>query len=161
MTTMNHKTIDTLTEDDLKKHPVWKFKGGRDQFVEPVAKLPCKTLVGRVVGAKVSLADATTFWALIGNVCPERPEFSTHFLTLSLLNHGAWFHLARYHDFDYSERGPMQLAAFLGKSPKDVFPISYDLRTVYVGESASLQGVVEMEPSERLTREEIIAMAVP
>lgn len=161
MTTMNHKTIDTLTEADLQKHPVWRFKGGRDQFIEPVAKLPCKTLVGRVVGAKVSLSDATTFWALIGNVDPERPEFSEHFLTLSVLNHGAWFHLARYHDFDYSERGPVQLAAFLEKSPNNVFPISYDLRAVYVGESAALQGVVEMEPSERLTREEIIAMAVP
>ena len=69
--------------------------------------------------------------------------------------------MARYHDFDASERGPQVLAAFLGLPIKEVFPISYDISRFSLGASAALVGTIEQEPREKLTRAQIIGLAVP
>jgi hypothetical protein len=100
-------------------------------------------------------------WALLGNVDPENPALSKHFITLSINKRGDWVHLARYHDHDYDARGPAKFSELLGKPIEKVFPIAYDIRHAYKGESVALKGKIEKEPSERLTRAEIIAMAVP
>jgi hypothetical protein len=62
---------------------------------------------------------------------------------------------------DYSKNGPEALAIFLGKDVSQIFPISYDLTAYATGEESVLIGEVLKEPRERLTRSEIIAMAVP
>jgi hypothetical protein len=71
-----------------------------------------------------------------------------------------WFVLARYHDFDYAERGPDALATFLGRSVAEVFPISYDLTPHVIGDLDALVGKLPQQPRERLSRAEIIAMSV-
>jgi hypothetical protein len=43
---------------------------------------------------------------------------------------------------------------------KDVFPIEYDISLVAAGAADSLRGVVRQEPRRRLSRSELIAMAV-
>jgi hypothetical protein len=100
-------------------------------------------------------------WAIIGNVSAGDPRSTEHFLTLSVERSGRWFFLPRYHDFDYGERGPEALARFLSLSPDDVFPIAYDL-SPYVegGDPAALSGTITKEPREKLTRAELIAMAL-
>ena len=84
-----------------------------------------------------------------------------HFLTLSIERDARWFTLARYHDLDRTENGPHALARFLGLSIEEVFPISYDIRQYVNGEAAALSGYIHEEPRERLSRTEIIRMAVP
>jgi hypothetical protein len=42
-----------------------------------------------------------------------------------------------------------------------VFPISYDLRRYVRGDSPALYGTVRKDPIERLSRTEIIRLAVP
>lgn len=158
---MTKKTIDSLSVSDIQATPVWKFCRGGEMAIEPVTKIPCMTLNGRIVGTQVELADGTLVWALLGNIDTENPAFSKHFMTLSIESGGSWFHLARYHDDDYDERGPAKLSKWLNKPLDQVFPIAYDIRHVFKGESVTLKGKIEKEPSGQLTRAEIIAMAVP
>jgi hypothetical protein len=158
---MATKTIDTITVGDIEEHPVWRFRSGGDTTIEPILRLPCTTLNGRIVGTQVALVDGTIVWALLGNIDTTNHEFSKHFLTLSVEFEGDWFHLARYHDYDYDKRGPAQLSEFLRKPIDQIFPITYDIRPVFKGDFAALRGKIEKEPSVRLTRAEIIAMAVP
>jgi hypothetical protein len=129
--------------------------------VRPVKQIPVKALSGRVVGAQVELANGSARWALLGNVDSSNPRLTQHSLTLSVLDHSRWFTMARYHDFDSDERGPDALAAFLELPTDAVFPISYDIRRHCRGEPDALAGTIEKQPRERLTRAQIVALAVP
>lgn len=160
----NVKPVDSLRVADLQAHPVWQYtnrEGADETFVRPVKQVPVANATGKVVGTQVVLANGQRVWALIGNVDPMNAKLTEHFLTLSVERDGRWFTLARYHDFDYAERGPEALARFLGLSVDAVFPIAYDIRQYAKGEPASLNGHIRKEPRERLSRAEIIAMAVP
>jgi hypothetical protein len=140
-------------------HPVWRYKRGTS--VVPVRQVPVTKLTGKVVGVQVILANGEKVWALVGNVDTSNARATEHFLTLSVEREGLWFTLSRYHDFDYAENGPEALARFLGLRVDEVFPISYDIRQYAKGEPAALSGKIHSEPRERLSRAEIIGMAVP
>jgi hypothetical protein len=159
------KRIEELTADDLAKFPVWQFANEvekiADTAVRPIRAIPVKHLTGRLVGTQVRLANGADVWALIGNVDASNPRLTEHFLTLSVYRNGGWFTMARYHDFDSLERGPQALSTFLGIRIEEVFPIFYDISRFSHGESAALVGKIEREPREKLTRAQIIALAVP
>jgi len=162
--TQNERSAESLGVADLEATPVWQFLNDEsigEMAVCPVKRLPAAHLNGRLVGTRVQLANGARVWALIGNIDVSNPRLSEHFVTLSLERAGQWFHLARYHDPEYAERGPEALARFLGLPLDDVFPISYDVRQYANGQEAALVGKVLKEPRERLTRAEIIALAVP
>ena len=126
-----------------------------------VKKVPVRSLTGKLIATPVRLANGTGVWALLGNIDASSPRLTEHFLTVSIERKGKWFTLARYHDFDYDKHGPNALARFLGLKVGDVFPSSFDVRDHAQGDPAGLRGVVREEPTERLSRAEIIAMAVP
>jgi len=158
------KLISSLRVQDIEKYAVWQFTPNHeydDTAVQPIKRLPVANLAGKVVGCPVQLANGESCWGLLGNLHANNTKLNQHFLTLSLERKGRWFHLARYHDFDYDDRGPEALARFLGLGVDDVFPILYDVRKYVRGNPAALAGNVLKEPSIRLTREEIIALAVP
>jgi hypothetical protein len=158
------KRVSSLTSADLQSHPVWQYislEENDETFVRPLQVVPAANLTNKVVGTKVTLANGQRVWAIIGNVDPTSARFTQHFLTLSVERDGQWFTLARYHDFDYSERGPETLARFLDLSVDEVFPIAYDIRSFAKGDATALSGQITKEPRERLSRAEIIAMAVP
>jgi hypothetical protein len=156
------RTIDTLTVGDISEFPVWRFvHGEEDVSLEPVRRLPCRDLAGKIAGVQLTLADGARVWGIIGNFDPANPRLNEHFVTASIESNGSWFHLARYHDHDYDQRGPAALAAFLGRQLDSVFPISFDLTGIVQGEAESLKGAIPKEPEQRLTRAEIIALAVP
>ena len=129
--------------------------------MRPVKTTPVKSLTGRVVGTQVRLANGSAMWALLGNVDATNPRLTQHFLMLSVFADGRWFTMARYFDFESDVRGPHGLSAFLRLPIESVFPISYDIGGYGVGQRAALVGTIETEPRERLTRAEIIALAVP
>jgi hypothetical protein len=161
---MTKPSIECITIDEIRETPVWRFASNplRDETeLIPVRKLPCKNLNGRLVGAQVILADGSMVWCFLGNIDTSNPQLTEHFLTISVEFKGEWFHLARYHDFDFADRSPAKLAAFLGKEIDAVFPIQYDIQGIAEGEIDSLVGSIEKEPKVRLTRSEIIALAVP
>jgi hypothetical protein len=158
------KTVDSLTAQDLRDHPVWQYvaeEGSDETTVRPVKRIPVGNLTGKVVGVQILLANGDRAWGLLGSVDPSNARLTQHFLTLSVERNGRWFHLARYHDFDRDERGPEQLADFLGLPVTDVFPISYDISACAKGDPSALAGTIPKEPAERLSRAEIIGLAVP
>jgi hypothetical protein len=120
-----------------------------------------QNLSGHLVGTELSLAGGQRICRFLGNVKVHDPKFNEHFMEASLWHDGKWFNLARYHDFDAVKRGPQALADFLGMPLDEVFPISYDIRGLSLGDAGSLVGRIEKEPRERLTRAEVIRMAVP
>lgn len=159
------RSIESLTREDYVKSPVWQFTKSRAQHemhVRPVRRLPVSRLGDCVAGIPVHLANGTELLGVIGHFDPVNPRLNEHFLSLSLFrSDGRLFHLARYHDFDAVERGPAQLAAFLSLPVEVVFPISYDLSGIVAGSPETLRGRIAAEPRERLTRAEVIALAVP
>ena len=157
------KTVEELTESDLRDVPVWQFTNSDEDetVVRPVSKIPVETLANRVVAVQVTLANRSHRWALIGNVDPTNARLTRHFFTLSILDHGRWFNLARYHDVDATERGPEALASVLGLPVDAVFPIVYDISAYVTGDRGAVAGTLEKEPRERLTRAQIIALALP
>jgi hypothetical protein len=157
------KSVDELSEQDLDSFPIWTFVNrDADHFiVRPVARTPVRDLSGKLVGTFVVLADGTRRRALLGNIDVASARLTQHFLTLSIESGGTWFHLARYHDLDYTKRGPKALSAFLGLPLNQVFPISYDIRAIVKNASSAASGVIPAKPLEKLSRSKLIALAVP
>src|SRR4051812_18481550 len=108
------KDVSQLTSADLREHPVWRFAGSdqpSETAVRPLKKLPARSLTGSLVGCEVRLACGKKIIALLGNLDVEKAHLTEHFLTFSIYREdGEIFHMARYHDFDSSERGPDALA---------------------------------------------------
>ena len=159
------RRVDNLTVEDFARFPIWRFTDDDtpdETYVSPVRQLPVSQVTGCIVGVPIRLANGTVLAGALGNFDPAQSRRAQHFLTLSVFrSDGAQFHLARYHDFDAAERGPTALASFLGLSVDAIFPISYDVTSVVAGPSDSLRGLITAEPRERLTRSELIALAVP
>lgn len=155
------KLIETLVTADLEACPVWEFSKAGESTVRPIQEFPVRSLTAKVVATQVCLANGKRIWSLLGNVDTGNATLTEHFLTLSVLKDNSWFTLARYHDFDYAERGPEQLALFLSIPLDEVFPISYDIARFVKGDPKALSGMIAKEPREKLTRAEIIALAVP
>ena len=159
------KRVEELTVADLEAFPVWQYTNSDKQrlsetTVGSIKQMPVKNLKGRLVGTQIRLANGSNVWALIGNVDSTNARLTQHFLTLSVFHKGKLFTMARYHDIDSNERGPQALAAFVGLPVEGVFPISYDISRFSLGESGALLGTIEQEPREKLTRAQIIGLAV-
>jgi hypothetical protein len=157
------KSIDELSADDLDQHPIWAFANDDqdDLLVRPVAESSVGDLTGMVVGTRLRLANGRYVRAMLGNIDLTDPRCTQHFLTVSVENDGQWFHLARYHDHDHAARGPEALAQFLGLPLNEVFPMVYDIQSCARGNPRSVAGTIPDVPAERLTRAELIALAVP
>jgi hypothetical protein len=109
----------------------------------------------------VRTPSGRTITTCLGNVSLGNAAATEHFLTLTVFQgDGAQFHLARYHDTDYAERGPDALAAFLGWPVAEVFPLAYDLSAVAQGLPEVVRGAIHREPPRRLSKEELIALSL-
>jgi len=159
------RPVDSLTAEDFGKFPVWQFVAADtpdETYVKPVRQLPTKQLDGCIVGCQLRLANGTKLPGFLGNLDVTNSRLTQHFLTLSAFGpSGTVFHLARYHDIDSIKHGPAAFAAFLGLPLQAVFPITYDVSDNVVGPANLIRGLITPEPQERLSRAEIIALAVP
>ena len=150
---------------DMRLHPVWEFVQSEEfedeTNVLPVDSLPVGNLDNRIVGTKVRLANGDIVWAMLGNIDLADPERNEQFRTLSIFNNGRWVSLARYHDYDYDDRGPAAFSRSMGLSVEDVFPIVYDIRHCCVGNESVVVDAFEAEPKRKLTRDELISLSLP
>ncbi len=160
---MKTRSLASLTPADLSASPVWEFSSfsNDDTLVRPLPVGTVQHLSGRLVACEIALANGESRWGLLGNLDPTAPELNEHFATLSVYEKGSWFHLARYHDPDYLDRGPAQLAEVLGLPLQSVFPISFDLANALPRHLGTVEGTFLAQPRRRLSREELIALAVP
>jgi len=160
----NAKPVTRIRPGDLQRHCIWRFVSSDEPdetWITPLKGATVSSFTGKVVGTKVVFANQISHWAVFSNIDPTNGWLTRHVLTLSVWTGRRWFHLARYHDPDVQEHGPNALAAAFGLSVSDVFPIQYDLRRYSKVASDCLVGVVEATPRKRLTRAQIIALAVP
>ena len=159
------RPVDSLIAEDFAKSPVWRFTNSdspEETHVTPVRRLPVERAAGCIVGCHIRLTNGTVLTGFLGNLDTTNARLTEHFLTLSVFrSDDVIFHLARYHDFDATERGPTALAAFLGLPLEAVFPITYDVSSSVIGPPDVVRGVITAEPRERLTRAEVVALAVP
>ena len=140
------KPINQLAPSDFKKFKVWEYKrstDGDETWVRPIKRIPVTKTIGRIIATEVTLANGETRWALIGNVDAGNPRLTKHFATVSIMVNDGRFHLTRYHDHDYTDRGPDQLAKFLGLAKENVFPISYDLRLLDLQSNLSICRLID------------------
>jgi hypothetical protein len=98
---------------------------------------------------------------LFGNLDVRNGKLTEHFLTFSIFHDDTWCGLSRYHDFDYLEHGPSAMAHFLKLDIDEVFPIYFDIRRFSLGNEEVLSGQIMKNPVNKLSRGEIVALAVP
>lgn len=156
------KSLTDLTTRDLAEFPVWEYVCGPDDsvYVEPVEHLPVTDMRNRIVGTRVILRNGEVCWAILGNIDLRNKRSTDHFLTLSVEKGEGWFDMARYHDVDYSRRGPDQLAQFLKLPMSTVFPIEYDISDVVSADARIAKGAIPAEPQEKLPHEDLIELAL-
>lgn len=161
------KSIDQLSPSDFTTHCVWEFANDMEEnqkdetCVQPVDKLPVASLSNRVVGTNLLLANGQSVVAILGNIDLADPLNTEHFLTATIFRHsGERFHLARYHDLDYAQNGPAALAIFLGLPLDSVFPLRYDIGAVAEGNSESLRRLIPANPTSRLSRQQLMELAL-
>ncbi|MCL6592091.1 MAG: hypothetical protein K6U80_19360 [Firmicutes bacterium] len=155
----NSKPLLSIAPDELEKGQVWEYdldnEAGQDEtYVFPIKTLPVDSLDNRVAVSKVKLKNGQAYISILGNIDLKNIESTREFLTLSLNSNGKWFHLARYHDFDYQKNGPEALAKFLSLEVDDVFPISYDISKLAQGKNEVLKGTIPKAPLKILSKEE-------
>jgi len=160
---MKAKPIAALTPKDLAGHPVWEYDlghetiPGRDEtWVVPVKALPVADLSNRVASTALRLRNGQLLPGSLGCVSLQDAFMNQQFLVLSLWHDNGWFHLARYHDVDFAERGPAFLAACLALPVEQVFPIAYDISRWATGLAEVVRGEVRAEPETRLSLSERI-----
>jgi hypothetical protein len=160
---MKKNSIESISVEEIMQFPVWRYLN-RDRCEEvillPIYKFPRSNLDLCIVGTKLTLANGTQVWSFLGNIDTCNTQSTKHFLTVSVERNGEWFHLARYHDSDYKEHGPTQLAKFLNMKTDSVFPMRYDVRFASEGEIDALTGYITSEPTERLSKDELILLAI-
>jgi hypothetical protein len=155
--------VEKLTESLFRANPVWEFCNddeAGETLVRPVKKLPITSSEGRLVGCEMRLADGSIIFGFLGNLDLTKEDRNQHFLTLSLFINGSIQHLARYHDIDFSDRGPASLAKKTGKKEGAIFPISYDVSKFATGSKDCICGSIQKEPKQKLSRSEIIMLAL-
>jgi hypothetical protein len=156
------KDAPDLVPADFELSPVWEYLNEDElgeALVRPVEELPVKSLANRIAGVPVRLANGQSVWSMMEGIHQSDPFRTRHLLQISIYK-DRWFHLARYHDPELSMYGPDQLAAFLEVPINEVFPITYDVRSLCIGNPRALAGTIEAEPDEKLSRSEIIRLIV-
>ena len=68
--------------------------------------------------------------------------------------------MANYFQLWYQDEGPDALAAFLGKTTKKVFPISYDISDIAVGPSNVVRGQFKVEVEDRIPKDKLMEIIV-
>jgi hypothetical protein len=157
------KKFSEITIDDYRRCPVWEYvpnSEDADIWLKEVRKRPARHLNNRIVGTRVTLRNGEKCWAIVGNISVNSKRATEQFLTLSVEKDSQWFNLARYHDVDYARRGPQQLAQFLNMEVNEVFPINYDISDVVSDLSEVVVGAVPVQPSEILSQDELVALAI-
>jgi hypothetical protein len=159
------RAFSDITPSDLRCHPVWEFtndvEDSDDVFLRPIEDIPIDDFGNRIVGTVATLANGDRVAVILQNVDLQSPYKTEHFITLTVFNRaGKSFPLARYHDIGIDTHGPDQLAAFMGLPVDDVFPISYDISDVAIGDHDVVRREIPIRPRRILSRSEIIDMAL-
>jgi hypothetical protein len=158
----NGRQLSDLTEADLRRTLVWVGSPTDDDetTVVPAKKTALKAVNGKLAACEFKLSGGTQLFGVMANLTDNLP-LNAHLASAAFLIHGSWFFLARYHDADVKRHGPKALAGLLGRPVDAVFPIKYNLMHRFRPPTLAQCGVILAAPPKKLTRAQIIALAVP
>lgn len=140
---MSIKYSNKLTVQDFKEFPVWEFTAKHehigldgDLVVIPVRNLPVSSLGGRFVGTEVKLANGCfSMVVLLGiNLAKAKPISGMVFYRdneMLMIRRTA-----------SKVPGPEQVAKFLSLRLEDIFPISYDISQIAIGDASAIKGEI-------------------
>lgn len=161
------KPVGDLTLEDIRAYPVWRYlleeegvDGQDESWVTPEKNLSVSSLANHVVGTQVRLQNGETYWAILSEISLNSQRKTHVFIGIDIEHAGSWFTLMRLGEIGYDRYGPEQLAAFLGFPLAEIFPLSYDLSAIAIGDPDVIQGTIQAEPPEQLTLQERIALAL-
>jgi hypothetical protein len=156
---MKAKPVAALTPEDLARHPVWEYDigneslPGRDEtWMVPVKALPVTDLSNRLASTALRLRNGQVLPGLLDGVDLQDAFRNQQFLGLSIWHENGWFHLVR--SYESARMSPAALAARLGLTVEQAFPIAYDISGWAKGLPEVVRGEVSPEPEPRLSEEE-------
>ncbi len=153
--------LTKLSEKDLQESPVWiGVDSDQDETAIRPAKAAPRSVEGKIVASTFTLKNGSVVPGVMFNLSDDA-SLNQHLASAAFLLAGKWFFLARYHDSDVKRSGPVALAARLGLPLDQVFPIQYELTHLFKPPTVAQRGEILAEPRKRLTRAQIIALAVP
>ena len=158
------RPLNEITATELLTAPAWSYTPSKDGrvWLKPVGSKRLRTFNNRMVTCQFHTPSGEAIWGLVEGIHPDLPLFSKHWRKAYLLrSDGKWFELARYHDYNWSTKGPERCAYFFRSTVHAMFPLRFDISHLSATASSSLVGVFESDPKDRLPRAEIIALAVP
>lgn len=159
------RKLSDLSVSDITAQRLWRYTpapvADGEIYVRADRAIHITTLKNKIVGGMISLASGRSVASLFENIFLDDEFLSAHWMLLRVVTERGQFNLARYHDYNYDESGPLQLASFLNLSISEVFPIKFDLRSLLGCDSPALAGVIEKAPAIKCTRAELIGRMVP
>lgn len=160
---MKARPIPEIPIDELLQYGVWTFDVDEESYVPeqdeswviPVLHIPVTDFSNCIAVTKLKLNNNNYIIGILGNIQLLNFKKNNYIICLSIYNNKSWFYLNRYFDVAYDVFGPKQLAEFLSLSINEVFPITYDISSLAVGDQRVLKGMIPSEPEIRLTKDEI------
>jgi hypothetical protein len=156
------RQLIVLKEEDLKTTLVWLGStSDRDETgIRPATRSSLKNIEGKIVACTFRLKNGIEFVGVMFNLTDD-VDLNAHLANAALLIDGRWFFLARYHDAELETHGPAALAARVKQPIGNVFPIAYEVLHQFNPPSPAQRGELLAKPKKKLTRVQIIALAVP
>jgi hypothetical protein len=82
----NLKTAESLTLEDIKSFPVWRFTNHHEESLDetavvPVKRLPVSNLSNKIVGTLVTLSNFDQLWAILGNIKTNDVRLTEQFIS--------------------------------------------------------------------------------
>ena len=154
------KDVGGLTPRDFAKFPVGEYVLAtewipwRDEtWVKPVTHLPVDSLANRLVGTTLSLANRQRFFGVLSNISVRHVRATRQFIGVEIFHERKSYALQRAQSPMIPYLNAAGLADALGLRIEQVFPISYDLSGIAVGDAEIIKGSIEAEIPEELTEE--------
>jgi hypothetical protein len=156
------KHLLDLHEGDLKSTFVWVGStSDRDETsIRPATRSSLKSIEGKIVACSFRLNNGAELVGVMSNLT-NNVSRNAHLANAALLIEGKWFFLARYHDAEFKTHGPAVVALRLKLPLGKIFPITYEVLHRFNPPSAAQRGVIHAKPKNKLTRKQIIELAVP
>ncbi len=150
--------MGALNRQDFNRHPVWEFQVGsewlpwRDEtWLSPVKRLPVESLDNRLVGTILKLANGQAVRGTLGNISLRNARATRQFIDVEISHNGKSYQLQRAAAPMTPYLNAQGLAEALRLRIEQVFPITYDLSDVAVGDPKIIKGSIEAELPENLS----------
>ena len=130
---------------DFDNHPVWiEYNLGS---YEPAPDLPVSDLESGHVACDLVLANGDMMRGIISGIHLNNPELTNVTARLILIKNGDMF---GYRKEILEPHRSSMLQEFLSLSPREIFPIRYDISEIAIGHPDAVRGIISASYPEEL-----------